>query len=220
MSSNELQAAPRWQRRPEDRPDEILDAATTVFGEQGFVRARLEDVAKRAGVSKGTLYLYFDSKESLFRAMVRRKVVTVVEQAEARFENHTGTARAALTDLARQWWSIGATQESACMHRLVNSELTNFPELGRYYFEEVIARMRGLIERIIARGVASGEFRPVAHDYGARGFPSLMIHAINHQRFFSGFDPHPLTDEQMLDGILDLYFNGMVAAPGAAPKAR
>ena len=83
MSSNELQQSPRWQRRPEDRPDEILDAATTVFGEQGFARTRLEDVAKRAGVSKGTLYLYFDSKESLFREMVRRNVVSVV--AEERF---------------------------------------------------------------------------------------------------------------------------------------
>jgi len=213
MSSNELQAAPRWQRRPEDRPDEILDAATTLFGEQGFARTRLEDVAKKAGVSKGTLYLYFDSKESLFRAMVRRKVVTVVEMAEERYARHTGTAHAALTDLVSDWWKIAGTQESACIHRLVGAEITNFPELGRFYFEEVIARYRRLLETIVARGVASGEFRAVKHDYATRGLPSLMIHAINSQRFFASFDPHALDDASIIEGVLDLFFNGLQAVP-------
>ena len=213
MSSNDLQATPRWQRRPEDRPDEILDAATTLFGEQGFARTRLEDVAKKAGVSKGTLYLCYDSKESLFRAMVRRKVVTVVEEAEQRYAAHTGTARAALTDLVRDWWKIAGTQESACLHRLVASEITNFPELGRFYFEEVIARYRSLLDRIIAGGVASGEFRQVRNDYASRGLPSLVVHAINHQRFFAPFDPQALDDARVIDGVLDLLFHGLLAEP-------
>lgn len=213
MSSNDLQAAPRWQRRPEDRPEEILDAATTLFGEQGFARTRLEDVAKKAGVSKGTLYLYFDSKESLFRAMVRRKVVTVVEEAERRYAAHTGTSRAAITDLIRDWWKIAGTQESACLHRVVTSEITSFPELGRFYFEEVIARYRQLLDTIIARGVASGEFRQVRNDYASRGLPSLVVHAINHQRFFSQFDPNALDDARIIDGVLDLLFHGLLAEP-------
>lgn len=213
MSSNELQSSPRWQRRPEDRPDEILDAATTLFGEQGFARTRLEDVAKQAGVSKGTLYLYFDSKESLFRAMVRRKVVTVVEEAERRYAAHTGTARAALTDLVRDWWKIAGTQESACMHRLVTSEIGNFPELGRFYFEEVIARYRRLLDTIIAGGVASGEFRQVRNDYASRGLPSLVVHAINSQRIFAPFDPDALEDTRVIDGVLDLFFHGLLAEP-------
>jgi AcrR family transcriptional regulator len=215
MSSNELQSTPRWQRRPEDRPDEILSAATALFGEQGFARTRLEDVAKRAGVSKGTLYLYFDSKEALFREMVRKNVVSVVEAAEQRYAQHTGTAREALSDLVRSWWKVGGTQESACIHRLVGAELSNFPELGRFYFDEVISRMRRLIESIIARGVDSGEFRTVAHNYAVRGLPSLVIHAINHQRFFAPHDPHALDDDQVVEGILDLYFNGVVPAAQA-----
>jgi len=216
MSSNELQQSPRWQRRPEDRPDEILTAATTVFGEQGFARARLEDVAKRAGVSKGTLYLYFESKEVLFREMVRRNVVAVVAEAEEKYANHTGSAREALSDLVQSWWTVLGTKESACIHRLVGSELSNFPELGRFYFDEVIARTRRLIESLVARGVASGELRPVANDYAVRGLPSLIIHAINHQRFFAPYDPHALTDAQVVDGILDLYFHGVT---NPAPKA-
>jgi len=218
MSSNELQATPRWQRRPEDRPDEIISAATSLFGEQGFARTRLEDVAKRAGVSKGTLYLYFDSKEALFREMVRKNVVSVVEAAEQRYAQHTGTAREALTDLVRNWWKVGGTQESACIHRLVGAELSNFPELGRFYFEEVVARMRGLMETIMARGVASGEFREVQHNYAIRGLPSLVIHAINHQRFFAPHDPNALADDQIIEGILDLFFNGVTPAARQASR--
>lgn len=212
MPSNELHATPRWHRRPEDRPDEILAAATALFGEQGFARTRLEDVAKRAGVSKGTLYLYFDSKEALFREMVRKNVVSVVEAAEQRYAQHTGTARDALTDLVRNWWQVGGTQESACMHRLVGAELSNFPELGRFYFEEVVGRLRGLVETIMARGIASGEFREVRHNYAVRGLPSLVLHAINHQRFFAPHDPNALADEQIIEGILDLFFNGVTPA--------
>lgn len=217
MSSNELQSSPRWQRRPEDRPEEILDAATTLFGEQGFARTRLEDVAKRAGVSKGTLYLYFDSKESLFKAMVRRKVVSVVETAEQKYAEHTGSARDALADLVRHWWQVGGTFQSACIHRVVGAELSNFPELGKFYFDEVIARSRRLFDTIMRRGVEAGEFRPVRNDYASRGLPALVIHAINHQRFFAMNDPNALTDDQVVDGILDLFFHG-VLAPGAAPQ--
>ena len=214
MPSNELQQAPRWHRRPEERPGEILDAATTVFGEQGFARARLEDVAKRAGVSKGTLYLYFDSKEALFREMVRRNVVSLVAAAEAKYLHHPGTARDALTELVRGWWQLLGNKEAACIHRLVGAELSSFPELGRFYFEEVIARTHRLIAALVARGVASGEFRPVQCEYAIRGLPSLVIHAIDSQRFFAPFDPDALEDAEVIAGILDLYFHGVLAPPG------
>ena len=213
MSSNELQAAPRWERRPDDRPAEILAAATTLFGEQGFTRTRLEDVAKRAGVSKGTLYLYFDSKEMLFREMIRRNLVSVVVEAEARFAQHSGSTRDAITELVRAWWRVLGTKETACMYKLVGAEISNFPGLGQFYFDEVVARTRRLIAMIVARGVASGELRPVVNDYAVRGLPSLVIHAINHQRFFSPFDTEAMDDEKIIEGILDLYFNGVLASP-------
>ncbi len=218
MTSNELQASPRWERRPEDRPSEILDAATSLFGEQGFTRTRLEDVAKRAGVSKGTLYLYFDSKETLFREMIRRNLVSVVVEAEAKFDQHSGSTRDALTDLVQTWWRVLGTKETACMYKLVGAEISNFPGLGQFYFDEVIARTRRLIERIVARGVASGELRPVANDYAVRGLPSLVIHAINHQRFFAPFDNAALDDEKVIAGILDLFFNGVLASPDTGAR--
>src|SRR5690242_1165593 len=97
-------ASPRWQRRPEARPEEILDAALAVFSESGFARAKLDDVARLAGVSKGTVYLYFDSKEALFREMVRAKVVAYLAEAESFVRAHEGSARALLVELIRRMY--------------------------------------------------------------------------------------------------------------------
>src|SRR5918911_963685 len=82
---------PRWRRRPEERPQQILDAALTVFGERGLAGARLEDIARRAGVSKGTIYLYFPNKEELFVEMIREKVIANLEREESRLDDG-GTA--------------------------------------------------------------------------------------------------------------------------------
>ncbi|HEY0351636.1 MAG TPA: helix-turn-helix domain-containing protein, partial [Gemmatimonadales bacterium] len=98
-NSTDSTTQPRWQRRPEARAEEILDAAQQVFGESGFARAKLDDVARLAGVSKGTLYLYFDSKETLFREMVRAKIVALLAESEASLEAHTGSYRDLLVQL-------------------------------------------------------------------------------------------------------------------------
>ena len=100
----------RWQRRPEARPEEILDAALTVFGESGFARAKIDDVARLAGVSKGTVYLYFDSKESLFREMVRAKVVASLAEAEAFVRTYEGSARGLLVEVIRRMYTPGAAR--------------------------------------------------------------------------------------------------------------
>ena len=92
---------PRWQRRKEDRPAEIVAAALDEFVERGFAATRLEAVARRAGVTKGTLYLYFDSKEDLFKAVVRETIVPVIAQGEALAQAHTGSARDLFEKLVR-----------------------------------------------------------------------------------------------------------------------
>ena len=202
---------PRWQRRPDARPEEILVAALHVFGEHGFARARLEDVARRAGVSKGTLYLYFPSKEELFRAMVRARVVTTLAAAEQRIDAHSGTAREQLVSLAQSMWQTIRKDEMARISRLVQFELGNFPELARFYFQEVITRARRLVETILRRGIEAGEFRPVNARFAARMLPSMLVHSSQAQCFFAKFEPEPLTDEQIIDGVVDLYLNGVVA---------
>jgi AcrR family transcriptional regulator len=206
-----LAAPPRWQRRPEARPDEILDAALAVFGESGFARAKIDDVARLAGVSKGTVYLYYDSKEALFREMVRAKIVACLAEGEALVRTHEGSARALLIDLIRRMYVRMREEGMTRIARVVQAELMYFPELARFYFDEVILRARRLIEQVLERGAATGEFRPSPHAFAARGLTSLLVHTAHVQCFFHVFDPQALRDEQALDGLLDLYLHGVLA---------
>jgi AcrR family transcriptional regulator len=205
--------SPRWQRRPEARPDEILDAAMNVFGESGFARAKIDDVARVAGVSKGTVYLYFDSKDSLFREMVRAKVVASLAEAEAFVRTFDGSARELLVELIRRMYGRVRRDQMMQLARMVQGELTHFPELARFYFDEVILRARRLVEQVLERGVASGEFRPSAGGFAARGLSSLLVHTAQVQCFFQHFDPQALTEEQAVDGLIDLYLHGVLAHP-------
>jgi AcrR family transcriptional regulator len=206
---------PRWQRRPDDRPEELIDAALQVFGERGFARARLEDVGRRAGVSKGTVYLYFDSKESLFREMVRSKIGTVVTEAEEFVRGFQGSTRELLVALTRRYWTIMRQPETARLARVVHAELTNFPELAQFYMDEVILRSRALIQGVLARGIARGEFRQTETTFPARALQILTVHLAQFQRWFQPFDKHPLSDEQVIEGLLDLYLHGVLARPEA-----
>ena len=208
---------PRWQRRPDARPEEILAAAQVVFGEQGFAGSKLEDVARRAGVSKGTLYLYFDSKETLFRERVRARIIPAVAAGEEFVRAYEGPARELLIELVRRMWDTIRNPAMANISRLVQSELHNFPELARFYFDEVILRGRRLLQSVLDRGVASGEFRPDLLRFASRGLPHLMVFSAQTQCFFHAMDPEHLSDNQVLDGILDLFLHGVEARPAAGP---
>ena len=210
---------PRWRRRPEDRPEEILRAALRVFAERGFAQARLEEVARKAGVSKGTLYLYFDSKDALFREVVRATKGPILAESEAWLDAFDGSARDALAHFIRGMWRRMADPDQAAISRLVHCEIKHFPELARFYFEEVIVRGRRLIQSVLDRGIARGEFRTDLHGFAARGLPHLMVFSAQTQCFFAAMDPERLRDEQVLDGILDLYLHGVEARPPAGPAA-
>jgi AcrR family transcriptional regulator len=203
--------SPRWQRRPAARPEEILEAALTVFGERGFARARLEDVARHAGVSKGTVYLYFDSKDTLFREMVRAIKGRAFAEAEEYIEKSKGSARETLTGVMHMMWFHMSDPRQAMISRLVQSEIGSFPELARFYFEEVTLRGRRLLERILARGVANGEFRPEQARFAARAIPAMSLMLSGLHCFFSKYDPEPQRPEALAEGVLDLVLNGVLA---------
>ena len=209
----------RFRRRPEARPEELLDSALTVFGERGYRATTLEEVARHAGVSKGTVYLYFASKDDLFRAMVERNVVGLLEMAETRAREHTGTAAALLELMIRSMWRAMSQPQMVCMTRLVQSELPQFPEIQRYYWDNVIQRHRRLLRSIVERGIASGEFRTEALTIVPRMVPSLIVH-LNHVRvLFAGLDPDAPTPEEQVELILSLVFDG-IRKPPVTPRAR
>lgn len=207
---------PRWQRRPDDRPDEILAAALRVFGEQGYSRARLEDVAQAAGVSKGTLYRYFDSKETLFRAMVREYIVSRLAAFQATLDTSEASATEQLRSFIVAMWQTLVDDRMVELTLLIHRELAQFPELARFYSDEVILAARHSLDGVIQRGIKRGEFRAVQHGFAARGIQMLVVHAAQLQSFFAAFDPEALTKDQVVEGLTDLLLNGLSAGPAPA----
>ncbi|MBU1363664.1 MAG: TetR/AcrR family transcriptional regulator [Gammaproteobacteria bacterium] len=155
MSAN----PPLRKRRKEARPSELLAAALGLFVERGFAATRLEDVAARAGVSKGTLYLYYENKDALFKAVIQEGIVPVIAENEAILASHSGSSFELLERLLENWWTKIGQTAFAGIPKLMVAEARNFPELASYYYENVISRGRALLASALRRGMESGEFR-------------------------------------------------------------
>ena len=154
-------AASLRRRRKDERPSELIAAALDLFVERGFAATRLDDVAARAGVSKGTLYLYFESKEALFKAVIEEAIVPLLASAEDVIANDQGTSIDLLRRLLLGWWEqIGATRLAGVPKQII-AEARNFPAVAQYYHDAVIVRGRALLRTLLQRGIERGEFRPL-----------------------------------------------------------
>jgi len=206
---SEAATEPRWRRLPEERPKQILDAALSVFAERGLAAARLEDIAKLAGLSKGTIYLYFPNKEELFREVVRTTVVAYIARAEANFQSETDPMQGLLT-WTESYWTWLRSPVFPAMHRLVNSELRNFPDLAQFYATEVIERAHRLVCGILERGMDAGIFRRMDPLVAARMLSSVFITHANwyhHRTSIKSIENVP--DDVLLDQIRDFFLNAM-----------
>lgn len=215
---NGRRGVPRWRRQPEERPRQILDAALEVFGERGLAGARLDDIARRAGVSKGTIYLYFPNKEELFREVVRAVVVNRLHQAAA----NTGTADpvSELKRILREHWDFVRSPEFQIISKLVNGELHNFPDLAEFYGREVVRPSTQLIAGIVSRGIERGDFRRVDPILAARFMSST---AITHSTWCAKRHTFKLltdvTDEQVFEQMSDFFFHAIRAIPEQTPPS-
>jgi AcrR family transcriptional regulator len=203
----------RWTRRKEARPAELISAALDLFVERGFAATRLEDVAARAGVSKGTLYLYFPSKEDLFKAVVRGGIVPAIERAEKQFEDHRGSAAELIRELLTGWWfSVGNTRLGG-IPKLMIAESGNFPELAQFYYDEVISRGHRIVAAAVQLGIDHGEFVPVDVDYVMR-LVIAPLWLLTVWRFsFDQCDDHKLDPVAYLDTHVNLILHGLGATP-------
>jgi AcrR family transcriptional regulator len=198
----------RRARRKEARPAEIVEAALALFAERGFAATKLEDVAARAGIGKGTLYLYFSNKEELFRAVVRQGLLPNLEAAEAMVAAHTGGASDILRHIASQFLRLIDTDLTA-IPKLVITEAGNFPAIAEFYAEEVVKRGIRLIAGVIALGVESGEFRRIDPQSAVPLFvaPFLMMALWRHSlapHTDVGFDPR-----RVIEAHLDVFLRGL-----------
>jgi len=212
----------RWRRRKAARPAEILSAALDCFAERGFAATRLDDIAARAGVTKGTLYLYFPGKEELFKALVRQELLPNVERLEAAAAG-PGTAAELLGQLFAVWAGHVAPSRVSVLPKLILAESGNFPELAKFYLDEVVQRALRLLRSILRRGVESGEFRPVDVEHTAFCVVGPLLLSVLWKH---AFDPHagrPLDVAALCRAHLDTLLNGLrPAAPrrGKPPKPR
>lgn len=204
---------PRGRRRKEARPSELTAAALSLFTEKGYAATRLDEVAARAGVSKGTLYLYFDSKEALFKAVITEGIVPVMARGEEMFEALKDDPVALLKAILGGWWEMIGATELAGVPKLMIAEARNFPELARYYHEEVISRGRALVGGALERGIAQGLFRPVDVASAVQVLMAPLLLLSVWRTSFSVCDADACRPDKYLPTYFDLILNGLLLAP-------
>jgi AcrR family transcriptional regulator len=210
------------QRRKNTRAGELLDAALALFVERGYAATRTDDVARRAGVSKGTLYLYYDSKEALFKAAVSATLGRLITEGLELAAGFQGPTDELLRTLVQTWWERVGDTPAAGIHKVVLSEVGNFPELAQFYTDEVIVPADRLFAGAVERGVARGEFRPLPPHEVALALMAPMIFIALHRHSIGACPVHgaPHTaPHQVLQTHLDLVLRGLRAEPAAAAPA-
>jgi AcrR family transcriptional regulator len=215
---------PPRRRRKDARPQELLDAALVLFVERGFAGTRSEEVAQRAGVSKGTLYLYFPSKEDLFKAVIRTHLTAPIAEAQTLADSFEGpTAELLRTLMDRLWFRIGKTP-SGSICKVIMAEARNFPDIAQFYVNEVIEPTHRLLSGTLRRGIARGEFRELPNVDTA--VPALIAPALllaMHQHSIGACPictELPADDDAAIRMQIDLLLHGLTVRATGAPEGR
>jgi len=214
-----VSAGPARRRRKEARPHELLQAALDLFVEKGFAATRSGEVAMRAGVSKGTLYLYFPSKEELFKAVIRTYLTAPIAEGQALADGFAGPSDELLRTLILMIWHHVGRTPAGSICKVVMGEARNFPDLAQFYVNEVIEPTHRLLSGALRRGIARGEFRDLAVDHAVPALiaPSLLLamhqHAIGACPVRSEL---PQDDEAAIRTQIDLVLEGLVVRPTAS----
>lgn len=208
------------QRRKDARPQELLDAALDLFVERGFAATRSEDVAARAGVSKGTLYLYYPSKEELLKEVIRHHVINPIAEGVQIIRDFDGPTPELLALMLRLWWErIGETRASGIV-KLMTSEVRNFPEIAQFYVDEVVTPSNQMLASVIQRGIARGEFRgvDVAEATHALVGPLVFL-ALNKHSLGACSAAFLLDPKVVIAALVDMVLYGLVPRD-AAPQEK
>jgi TetR/AcrR family transcriptional regulator len=205
------------ERRKEARPGELLEAALDLFVDKGFAATRSEEVAARAGVSKGTLFLYFPSKEELFKAVVIENLSGRFPEWNKEFEEFEGSTVEMLRYCMRVWWErVGSTKASG-LTKLMLSEGRNFPELAEFYRREVVHPGHTLMRRILRRGIDSGEFAPIDVDHAIYAViaPMIFLMLWKHSAAICVDGETQLDPEKYLEIQTEVMLRGLCSPPKA-----
>jgi AcrR family transcriptional regulator len=205
----------RWRRRKDARPKEILDAALAVFAEKGFAAARMDDIAVRARVSKGTIYLYFPSKEAIFKALVQEVAGPQLAHFAGLASGHKGPIAPLLAEILRSLGRFLATSDRAVLPKMVIAEAGNFPDLARIYREEVIERGLALFGGLVEEGIARGEFRAIVPQHGARLCIAPLLLAAIWRTTFAKLDASHYDYEGLIEAHIATLLRGFATEESA-----
>lgn len=207
------ETAHKRERRKEARPVELLDAALTLFVEKGYAATKVEEVAALAGVSKGTLFLYFATKQDLFKAVIRTNLVDHFPVWNQEFDSFQGSTAEMLAYAMQSWWErIGNTRASG-ITKLVGSEGSNFPEVVQFYEAEVMRPGRALFKAILQRGIDRSEFRPMDTETAVYSLVSTIFFLSMWRHSLSPCDsPSTLNPQAFLQSHVHALIHGWQAA--------
>ena len=207
--SNDRKSAPRWRRRKDTRPAEILVAAQEIFGERGYDATRLEDVGRRAGCTKGTVFLYYESKAELFKAAVREAITPMVRDTEKAVEEHQGSARELLIKVLTLRWEHMERTRLTGLVKLLLTETGKYPDLARFYNDEFFDRGQALLRKVIQRGVERGEFRKLDVDQAARVVVAPLLFAAVWRHTFEPVASSPIELNEYFTTSLEIMLAGL-----------
>lgn len=206
---------PKFRRRKDERPAEIVAAALEVFAEKGFAAARLDEIARRAGVSKGAVYLYFETKEDIFRAVVVQAIAPNVGAVRAMIAAHPGPLPDLLRSVAARMGQVIETTPIGGVLKMVVGEARNFPEIARVWHDELVSQALGALAGAIATAQDRGEVRPGDPRAYALQLISPILVAVLWRETFVPVGAEPFDLRALMAQHVDTILGGM-AMPGAA----
>ena len=212
------QTEPKWRRRAEDRPDEVLDAALKLFAKNGFAATKVEDIATEAGISKGAVYRYFTSKEEIFESLVKRAIAPIAERTEdlarTSHEDSAVLLKAVLTVVAAKL----SDPDTLALPRIVLQEAGRFPELAQTYRRQVIDKAIGALELIILKGIAKGQFRSVNARLAVRNVIGPVLAHLLLGQIFGIEREASVSPETFIQSHYDILMRGLMKPEAGEPQ--
>jgi AcrR family transcriptional regulator len=204
---------PKWTRKPKARPEEVLDAALDQFARNGFAATRMDDIAKAAGLSKAAIYLYFPSKEDVFKALVETRIVVLRDRIANVAEDLMDNPIDGLRQAVRLWGQSNADPRISAIARIILAESARFPDLADFYHRVVIERTQKTLVALIEAGIAKGLFRAVDPVIAARAMISPMLFEMLRRQAFPN-EGGQMPIEALSTTFFDLFLTGIVAPKG------
>ena len=215
MPEDKMIERPQRRRRKEARPAEIIEAGMAEFAEKGFAGARLSDVATRAGIAKGTIYLYFESKEKLFEAVVETKIRSTITEVETMIAGYQGSSDTLLHIIISKLYQEMVLSDKSELMRIIIGEGRRFPEVAKFYYDTVIKNGMEVMTALVQRGIDRGEFRQSAAAEYPRLIMAPAVMATIWRLTFNEFEE--IDTDMVMAAHLDLVLNGLKTGRGDQP---